>query len=105
MSIREIHVNDVGTTIQLTIRDHSNATVDLSAGTTTSMFMIFKSPATTTTVTVTAFSGSGTSGVINWTSTSGFFNTAGTWFLQAKITLGSNTWFTDVYEFQVYPNL
>lgn len=102
----EIHVGDVGTTFRATIKDSSTA-VDLSSLTFTSILFFFQNPdGTVSTQTATSFSGSGTSGVVDFTvTTATIINTSGSWKLQAKVSTGSNIWYSDVYRFDVFSNL
>lgn len=106
MAEQQIHIGDAGTTIALTIVDQSSTAVDLSSSTFTAHSIMFQNPAgSTATYTVSAFSGSGTSGVIHYTTTSTTFTTAGSWRMQAKIVIGSNTWYSESVKFRVFPNL
>lgn len=102
MSVNEIHKGDVGTVFTATIKDSGTA-IDLSASL-TKYFVLRKPDSTLTTITAN-FVGSGTSGGINFTSTSSHFDTTGVYKLQAYISDGTKTWRTDIYEFFVYPNL
>lgn len=98
----EIHVGDIGTVLQATVYDGST-TVDLSVST-ERLFLLKNSAGTVQTLTA-ALAGSGTSGVLKFTSTAATFDTSGTYQLQAKITFGSNVFSSDVLSFRVYPNI
>ena len=102
MSANEIHKGDIGTVLTITIKDSATA-VDIS-GATTKNFVLKKPGGSLTTITAN-FTGSGTSGVVNFTSTSSHFDTTGTYQLQVYIADATGTWRTDIYSFFVYPNL
>lgn len=102
MSANEIHVGDIGTVITATLKDGSS-TIDLS-GITTKYFLLQKPAGSNTSITAN-FVGSGTSGVLNFTSASSHFDTTGTYKLQVYVSNGTATWHTDIYQFFVYPNL
>lgn len=107
MGQNEIHVNDIGTVFTMTIKD-SNTAMDVSlADTTTSRVLYFKDPDGNVNTQTASFSGTGSDGVLVFTTTTALFNTAGAWNLQAKLIFGTtgSTFFTDVYEFKVYENL
>lgn len=106
MASGEIHKSDVGTTIRGDIQDSGTA-VDLSSSTFTSIFFVFLPPGgSANTQTATALDGSGTSGIAYYTvSSNTLFNTSGMWQVQAIVTVGSNTWYSDIKKFIVYENL
>lgn len=103
----EIHKNDVGTVFTITIKDSGTAVDVSSANTTTSRIILLKDPDGNVHTNTASFSGSGTAGILLFTTTTGLIDTAGTWEIQAKITLATATsvFYTDVQEFNVYENL
>jgi hypothetical protein len=103
LSANEIHVGDVGTVFQATIRDQSGTAVDIS-GATTKLFLLKQAGGSVTTITA-AFVTSGTDGSIKFTSTAAHFDTQGKFKLQAYVTNGTTVWRTDIYEFSVSANL
>lgn len=103
MSADEIHVGDVGTLIQATIKD-STTTLDIS-GFNTRYFYLKQPGGTTTTITANFISGSGTAGVIGFTSTASHFDQMGKYKLQVYLSNGTNNWRSDIYEFSVSSNL
>lgn len=107
MGANEIHVGDIGTVMTATIFD-GTSTVDISSATgASSKYFLLCPPDTTTSVTVTAsfIGGSGTNGVLGFTSAADTFTTVGAWKLQAWVTLGTGTFHSDVYKFNVFENL
>lgn len=103
MSSDEIHVGDVGTSIHATIKD-SGTSFDIS-GFTTRLFFLKQPGGSVTTITAVFVGGSGTSGVVGFTSTASHFDQMGRYQLQAYLSNGTSTFRTDVYEFNVFPNL
>lgn len=104
MSANEIHVGDVGTVFEVTIKDQSGTAVDIS-GATTKVFFLRQPGGSVTTVTAQFIGGSGTTGVIGFTSTASHFDKVGKFKLQAYVADGTNTWRSDIYEFSVSANL
>lgn len=102
MSANEIHKGDIGTVISITIKDSATA-VDISGATT--KYFVLQHPGSSLTTITANFTGSGTAGTINFTSTSSHFDTTGTFKLQVHIADATGTWRSDIYEFFVYPNL
>lgn len=102
MAKHEIHVGDVGTELICTIKDGDSA-VDISAG---SAVIRLRKPQTGTVVQKTAvFVSDGTDGQIKYVTVSGDLDEAGTWQIQAQVTISTNTWNSDVQNFEVHPNL
>ena len=103
MSANEIHVGDVGTVFTATIKDGSSA-IDIS-GFTTKYFLLKQPGGSTTTITASFISGSGTSGVMGFTSTASHFDQMGRFYLQAYLSNGTSIWRSDIYEFDVFKNI
>lgn len=103
MSVEEIHVGDAGTLIQATILDSGTA-LDISAFT-TKLFYLKDASGVISTITAIFIGGSGTGGVIGFTSTAGTFGVAGRYQLQAYLAGGTNVWRSDIYEFTVFGNV
>lgn len=102
MSVNEFHKNDIGTVITFTIKD-SNTAVDLSAVTTKTFYLEHPSGSIST---ISAnFVTTGSDGALNFTVTTGHFDTTGTFKLQAYIADTTTAWHTDIYEFFVHPNI
>jgi hypothetical protein len=89
--------------IQATIKD-STTTLDIS-GFNTRFFYLKQPSGTTTTITANLIGGSGTSGVIGFTSTAAHFDQMGRYKLQVYLSNGTSTWRSDVYEFSVSANI
>lgn len=107
MAANEIHVGDAGTVFTINVLDGTTA-VDLSsANTSTSRLIYFIDSSGNTSTANALFSGSGTAGVLLFTTTASTFNTSGSWKMQLALILGTTTaaFRTDVYRFTVYPNL
>jgi len=105
-SEQEIHYNDIGTVILVTVNDCVSGTstvLDLSTATT--LELIFKSPSGTSTTKTASLFTDGTDGKITYLSVDGDFNEIGTWRIQAKIAIGGGIFRSDVGTFKVYENL
>ena len=103
MAKDQIHLNDIGTKFEVTIKDGTEV-VDISGATTKSL--LFLPPKGIRVTQAGTFSSSnGIDGVLTYTSVSGDLNEAGTWKLQAFVKLSGGTWSSDIIDFEVYPIL
>jgi hypothetical protein len=105
MAENEIHVGDVGTTIEVTLTEDGSV-IDIS--TATSQEIKIKGPKGNAVKSITStFVTNGTDGKIEFVSSVGDFDKEGVWRIQAKVTLTSpaGTWSSDYGEFTVFPNL
>ena len=98
----EIHLDDVGTRFEVTIKD-DGVVVDISAASVKEI--IFKRQNGSLLTKSASFTTDGTDGRIDYTTVSGDLTQVGIWNIQAKITLGSGTWRSEVEEFEVFDNL
>jgi hypothetical protein len=105
-SEKEIHYNDIGTVILVTINDcvaGVPTVLDLSSA--SSLQLIFKSPSSTSVTKTASLYTDGTDGKIFYTSVDGDFEELGTWRIQARIVIGGGTFRSDIGSFRVYDNL
>lgn len=100
---QEIHVGDIGTIFRITIYDGGTTALDVS--TATSQEIIFLKPDGTTVTQTSSFYTDGTDGIIQYTTIANDLDAAGTWKLQAKVTLPGGTWSSCTQKFKVYANL
>ena len=98
---RELHVGDVGTRIEVTVKDGDDP-VDLSPATV--IQIIFEKPDRTT-VTKTATVSDGPGGIMYYDTEAGDLDQAGRWKVQAYIEIPTWQGHTDVCSFKVYSNL
>ena len=98
----EIHLDDIGTRFEVTIKD-DGVVVDISSATTKEI--IFKKPDGNTLTKNADFVNDGTDGKIDYSTVSGDLNLVGIWNIQAKVVLAGGTWSSEVQEFQVFENL
>ena len=103
MAIGEIRLNDIGTVIELTIKDQDDSAVDVS-GASTKQF-VFRKPGGTAVVKTAAFVTDGTDGKLKYTTVTDDLDTAGDWQVQAFVDFGSTEWRSDIKNFMVHPNL
>ncbi|MCP4989333.1 MAG: hypothetical protein GY928_25740 [Colwellia sp.] len=101
-TIEEIHVADIGTALQITIKNGS-AIVDLSSVTTKNLFLTKPSGAVLTKA--TTFVTDGTDGVIKYTTIAGDLDESGVWQMQVYIVGASGEWRTNVENLSVFSNL
>lgn len=105
-SVEEIHVGDVGTIFNLTIKDRqkngTKTTLDVS-GTTTQI--VLKIPGGSKLVKSASFVTDGTDGQIQYTTVSGDITVPGNWKIQAIVTSGTNVWNSEIKSFKVNRNL
>lgn len=103
MAIGEVRLNDIGTVIELTIKDENDSAVDIS-GASTKQY-IFRKPGGSALVKTADFVTDGTDGKLKYTTASGDLNTAGDWQVQAFVDFGATEWRSDIKNFMVHPNL
>lgn len=98
----EIHVNDIGTTFTVTIREGKTA-LDISTATTKDI--LFKRPDKTLLTVAGAFVTDGTDGKIIYTTVDGDLNDKGRYCIQAKVVTAAGSWNSEVDFFEVFKNL
>jgi hypothetical protein len=104
MSLGEVHVNDVGTSFQATVKDETGKIVDVSGAST--LQISFKRPDGTKLGPKTAsMVNDGKDGLIQYTTVSGDINKAGNWKVQGFVRVSGGEYYSDIYDFIVYGNL
>lgn len=98
----EVHMNDIGTTFILTIKDNDVA-VDISAA--SALTVIIKKSDSVSYTKTGVFYTDGTDGKIKYVSISGDFDSVGIYKIQAVVTLGSTIYHSSISDFKVYKNL
>jgi len=108
MAINEVHVGDIGTVFEVTLKD-GDVIVDLSSvvGAGTTKEIIFKAPDKTVKTFSAAFKTDGTDGIIQYTTEAATdLHKQGTWKIQAHVVFSPTAeWKSDIAEFEVYKNL
>ena len=101
----EVHTDDIGTRFLVTIKD-DGVVVDISASG-TDHIMTFRKPSDTLiTRTASIFNNeSAKSGVIYYDTVANDLDETGDYKMQAKVSLTSGTYYTDVHTFKVHSNL
>lgn len=99
----EIHLNDIGTVINVTIKDCNSNVLDISSA--TSKTITFKKPSGSTVTTSANFSTDGTDGIVTYTAASGLFDEVGSWKIQAEVVAPNGKWKSTYESFKVYRNL
>ena len=99
----EIHQDDVGTRFLMTIKD-DGSTVNISGAPVKQL--TFKKPSDTVVYrTASGVYDKMSSGIMFYDSVAGDLDEAGHYKLQAKVTMPSGTYYTDIYTFKVHCNL
>ena len=99
----EVHVDDVGTVFQVTIKDEDEVVVDVSNALTKTIY--FRKPNGTLLTKTASFVTDGTDGQIKYTTESGDIDAAGNWSLQSFVDFGTTEFYSDIHKFTVYNNL
>mgnify|MGYP001168098703 FL=1 len=98
----EIHVNDVGTRFSMTVQETGSG-VDISNN--SSITVYIKKPDDEVITRSGILLGDGTDGKFHYDTIAGDLDEAGHYKLQAKISLPSGTYYTDIYNFKTHCNL
>lgn len=98
----EIHVGDIGTVFEVTIKDGSSV-VDISSA--TALQIIFKKPDDSSLTKIAIFSSDGTDGKMKYTSVANDLNISGSWRLQGRVVMPVGEWRSTTGNFGVYKNL
>ena len=101
-SVYEIHVGDIGTAFEVTLKD-CDVVVDVSTASVKQI--IFKKPDKTVVTKTAVFKTDGTDGIIQYITILDDLDMKGTWYIQAKVSLPTGTWSSDKSKFKVYDNL
>jgi len=102
MAVEEIHQDDIGTIFPMTVKS-GDAAVDISSA--TEKKILFKKPDGEILTKTAAFYTDGVDGIIQYAAAQGDLDTTGKWKIQARVTLSSGTWSSDIGEFTVYKNV
>lgn len=98
----QIHVDDIGTQLIVTVYDDGEV-VDISGAST--LTIIVKKPDGTTFNKIGLLYTNGTDGKMYCVSTAGDFDISGNYKIQGKVTIGGGTYYTSVGSFKVYCNI
>ena len=101
----EIHLYDIGTSFQITLYD-DDVIVDVSSAIGINTKTItFKKPSGVTIEKEATFLTDGSDGIIKYITIEDDLDELRTWEIQAKVTLTSGTWRSNIDKFKVYENL
>jgi len=101
----EIHQNDIGTRFLITVKDDGNL-VNISGVDGSTIHEInFRKPSDTIITRNASLQDFGISGVMFYDTLAGDLDEAGLYKLQAKVTVPSGTYYTDIYTFKVHSNI
>lgn len=110
MAANEIHVGDIGTIFEITLKDEGNSPEIVDISTASTKDVVFKNPAGVSQTKTGAFTTDGTDGKLQYASEAGFLAGEGIWYIQAHIILGTASpkdaeWYSDIGSFECFPNL
>lgn len=100
--VQEIHVQDQGTIFRVQLCDGTNP-VDISSA--TDLQIDFRKADGTILNASATLTNGGTDGKLQYTTVADDLNIAGSWKIQAKVTLPAGTWKSDIGLFTVHSNL
>ncbi len=104
MSKKEIHVGDIGTVFERTVKDQDGNVVDVSTATTKD-FIYTKSDGSKVTKD-TEFTNDGSDGKLRYVTIADDLDIEGDWKLQVHVVLpGIGEWWSDISSFRVHGNL
>ena len=103
MAANEIHVDDVGTVFEVTLKQDLSTVLPLDTATTIQAWL--RDPDLVTTVKDVTLVTDGSDGLVRYTSAAGDLHTAGIWSLQFYVVFPSGTWHSDIWKFNVHGNL
>jgi hypothetical protein len=103
MMSANIHIDDVGTIFERTIKDQDGTIVDISAATTSEF--IFRKPDGISVIKDAVFVTDGTDGKMHYVTIPDDLDLEGFWQWQGHIILASGEWYTDILQFKVCENL
>ena len=106
MSVEEIHLNEIGTIFEVTLKD-DDLILDVSTATNAGdKQLVFKKPSGIVITQEAVFKTDGSDGIIQYVSIDGDLDELLVWQIQAKVTIpGLGTWSSDISKFKVYENL
>ena len=98
----EVHLNDVGTIFEITLKDGSTPT-NISSPVT--LQIIFRKPNKALLTKTAALVTDGIDGKLRYIAIAGDLDLIGKWSIQASIALASGSWKSEISTFQVFRNL
>jgi len=97
------HVDDFGTTFQITLTDSDGVAVDISSATTKQI--LFEKPDGTPLTKTAGFATDGTDGIIQWVATAGVLGLFGLWKIQGRVSAVSFQYSSEKGDFRLGTNL
>jgi hypothetical protein len=105
-SEEELHFNDIGTVLLVTINDCvSGTSTPMDVSLATSLSLVLKSPSGISYTKTAIFNTDGSDGKIKYVTVDGDLNEVGTWRMQALVAFTSSSFSSGVKVFRVYENL
>jgi hypothetical protein len=103
MANSEIHVEDIGTAVRLTLLDEKSLPLDVSSA--IALDFTFLTPSKRRFTVPAALVTDGKDGAVEYVVQEGDLDVAGPWRLQARVTLVDARWSSNIVNFQVVANL
>jgi hypothetical protein len=105
MAANEIHIGDIGTILECTLKD-GDSIVDVSEAVAAEAKTIYLlKPDNTLIVCEAEFKTDGVDGIIRYVTVANDLDQLGKWKIQARVNLSSGTWSSDINTFKVHDNL
>lgn len=101
--MQEIQKDDIGTVLELTIKDQDDVVVNISAATT--LEIIFKKPDNNRVTKTATLVNDGSDGKMKYAFVSSDLDLIGIWRFQGYIVLPNGEWYTNIKQFKVVNNL
>ena len=98
----EVHVGDIGTAFEMVLKE-CDVVVDISTATVKEI--IFRKPDKSIVTKTAEFKTGGIDGIIQYITILDDLDLKGTWSIQARVTLPTGIWSSDISKFKVYANL
>lgn len=98
-----VHVNDVGTSFQITFVDVDGTAVDVSLATVKEIWFLRGDE--TTVKKDASYVTNGVDGKVEYVAETGFINSSGNWKMQGYFEIGTSVWHSSVSTFMVKENL
>ena len=102
MAANEIHLGDIGTIFEVTVKDD---TAVLNISTATVKNFEFTKPSGTNVVKSASFTVLGVDGKLRYTTVAGDLDEVGVWNLQVYLEMPTGKWHSDIQQFSVWKNL
>ena len=103
MAAGDVHLNDIGTIFEATIKDQDKVAINISTATTKEL--VFKKANGAKLTKTAVFTTDGTNGKIQYVGVAGDVDALGVWELQGHVVTPAGNFLSDIVTFEVFANL